>query len=200
MRVVFADYGAGNLGSVASAFARAGAETRVTIDPTHVREATLAVIAGVGHVESAARGLALNGLDDAIRGRVSEGRPVLGVCVGLQLLFGASEEGGTGMEILGGSVRRVQADHVPHMGWNALEITQPEELVTGLEGQDVYFAHSYAVEPTDEGVVVATTDHDGRIVAAIQRGPVAGVQFHPERSARAGARLLQNALAWSRSA
>ena len=200
MRVVLADYGAGNLRSVASAFARAGAETTITVDPTEVREAPLAVIAGVGHVESAARGLELHGLDEAIRARVDAGRPVLGICVGMQLLFGASDEGGSGMEILGGSVRRVQAARVPHMGWNTLEITQPGELVEGLDGEDVYFAHSYAVEPTDDGVVVAVADHDGRIVAAVQQGPVAGVQFHPERSALAGARILENALAWSRSA
>ena len=200
MRVVLADYGAGNLRSVASAFARAGAETSITVDPAEVREAPLAVIAGVGHVESAAKGLAVNGLDNAIRDRVAAGRPVLGICVGMQLLFGVSEEGGSGMEILGGSVRRVQAARVPHMGWNTLEITQSGQLVDGLEGEDVYFAHSYAVEPDDDGVVVAVADHGGRIVAAVQQGAVAGVQFHPERSARAGARMLENALTWSRSA
>ena len=103
------------------------------------------------------------------------------------------------MEILGGSVRRVRAARVPHMGWNTLEVTQPEELVRGLDGEDVYFAHSYAVEPVDDSVVVAVADHGGRIVAAVQQGSVAGVQFHPERSALAGARILENALAWSRS-
>ncbi|MCY7302565.1 MAG: imidazole glycerol phosphate synthase subunit HisH [Thermoleophilia bacterium] len=200
MRVVLADYGAGNLRSVASAFARAGAEITITVDPAEVREAPLAVIAGVGHVESAARGLRMHGLDAAIRDRVTAGRPVLGICVGMQLLFGASDEGGSGMEILGGSVSRVQAARVPHMGWNTLEITQPGELVQGLDGEDVYFAHSYAVEPTDDAVVVAVADHGGRIVAAVQQGAVAGVQFHPERSALAGARILENALAWSKSA
>ncbi len=200
MRVVLADYGAGNLRSVASAFERAGAETSITVDPADVREAPLAVIAGVGHVESAARGLEANGLDDAIRERVAEGRPVLGICVGMQLLFGASDEGGSGMEILEGPVRRVQAARVPHMGWNTLDVTQSAALVDGLDGEDVYFAHSYAVQPTDDGVVVAVADHGGRIVAAVQQGAVAGVQFHPERSALAGARVIENALAWSRSA
>lgn len=200
MRVVLADYGAGNLRSVASAFARAGAETSITVDPADVREAPLAVIAGVGHVESAARGLEVNGLDDAIRDRVTGGRPVLGICVGMQLLFGASDEGGSGMEILAGPVRRVQAACVPHMGWNTLDVTQSAALVDGLDGEDVYFAHSYAAQPTDDGVVVAVADHGGRIVAAVQQGAVAGVQFHPERSALAGARVIENALAWSRSA
>jgi len=199
VKVVLADYGAGNLRSVTSAFERAGAEPSITIDAATVQEAPLAVIAGVGHVESAARGLAANGLDEAIRHRVAAGRPVLGICVGMQLLFGASDEGGSGLEVLAGPVCRVRARRVPHMGWNALSLTRPSILVDGLDGEDVYFAHSFAVEPADDAVVVAVADHDGRVVAAVEQGAVAGVQFHPERSARAGARLLENALAWSRS-
>ncbi len=200
MRLVLADYGAGNLRSVTSAFARAGADASITTEPDAVREAPLAVIAGVGHVESAARGLAANGLDEAIRDRIAAGKPVLGICVGMQLLFGESEEGGAGLGVLAGPVRRLRARRVPHMGWNDLTVTRTSALVEGLDGQDVYFAHSFAVEPADERVVVATADHDGRVVAAVEQGTVAGVQFHPERSAAAGARLLENALAWSRSA
>jgi glutamine amidotransferase len=200
VKVVLADYGAGNLRSVTSAFARAGAEASITTDDDAVRAAPLAVIAGVGHVESAARGLAANGLDHAIRDRIAAGRPVLGICVGMQLLFGESEEGGTGLALLDGPVRRVRARRVPHMGWNDLSVTRPSTLVEGLDGKDVYFAHSFAVEPSDDRVVVAEADHDGRVVAAVEQGAVAGVQFHPERSAAAGARLLENALAWSRSA
>jgi len=200
VKVVLADYGAGNLRSVTSALQRAGAEASISTDAAEVRDAPLAVIAGVGHVESAARGLAASGLDEAIRERVAAGRPVLGICVGMQLLFGASEEGGTGLELLAGSVRLIRARTVPHMGWNELVLPRPSALVDGLEGEDVYFAHSFAVEPEDDDVVVAVADHDGRIVAAVEHGAVAGVQFHPERSAHAGARLLENALAWSRSA
>jgi imidazole glycerol-phosphate synthase subunit HisH len=200
MKVVLADYGAGNLRSVTSAFARAGAETSISVDPTVVREAPLAVIAGVGHVESAARGLAATGLDVAIRERVAAGRPVLGICVGMQLLFGESDEGGTGLGLLEGPVRRVRARRVPHMGWNDISVVQPSALLESLDGEDVYFAHSYAVEPVADGVISASADHDGRIVAAVEKGALAGVQFHPERSGRAGARLLENALAWSRSA
>ena len=200
MKVVLADYGAGNLRSVTSGFARAGAEASIATDAATVRAAPLAVIAGVGHVESAARGLAANGLDEAIRDRVAAGLPVLGICVGMQLLFGESEEGGSGLGLLAGPVRRIRAHRVPHMGWNELSQTRPSVLLDGLGGKDVYFAHSFAVEPADDDVVVAVSDHDGRVVAAVERGPVAGVQFHPERSALAGARLLENALAWSRSA
>ena len=199
MRVVLADYGAGNLRSVCSALARAGAEPEISTDATVVREAPLAVIAGVGHVESAARGLAARGLAEAIRDRADEARPTLGICVGLQLLFEESEEGGRGLALLAGPVRRLRARHVPHMGWNALRLTRPTAILDGLDGADVYFAHSYAAEPAN-GIAVAEVDHDGRVVAAVEAGALAGVQFHPERSGAVGARVLENALAWSRSA
>ena len=199
MKVVLADYGAGNLRSVTSAFRRAGGEPTITLDPRLVEDAPLAVIAGVGHVESASRGLAVSGLDDAIRARLAAGRPTLGICVGMQLLFGESEEGGSGLGLLPGTVRRVQARTVPHMGWNTLAALRPTALTADLDGEDVYFAHSYAVEADNPNDVAATTDHNGAIVAVVERGPLAGVQFHPERSAYAGARLLENALAWSRS-
>jgi glutamine amidotransferase len=198
---VLADYGAGNLRSVVSAFARAGAEPAVTVDPDTVLEAPLAVIAGVGHVESASRGLAANGLDDALRARRAAGRPTLGICVGMQLLFEESDEGGRGLGLLSGPVRRLQARRVPHMGWNALSVGgAPTRVLDGLDGLDVYFAHSFAAEPLDDAVTAATVDHDGAVVAAVADGPLAGVQFHPERSGAAGARLLENVLAWSRSA
>lgn len=199
MRVVFADYGAGNLGSVASALSRAGSETSITVDPAAVREAPLAVIAGVGHVESAARGLELNGLDKAIHDRVTAGRPVLGICVGMQLLFEESEEGGRGLGLLRGPVRRLHARRVPHMGWNELAVANGSTLLAGLDGADAYFAHGYAAEP-EAAALAATTDHDGPLAAAVELGAVGGVQFHPERSAAAGALLLRNLLAWSRSA
>lgn len=200
MRIAIADYGAGNLRSLSSALARAGANPVVTVDPAVVREAPLALIAGVGHVESAATGLARHGLDDALRERVAAGRPVAGICVGLQLLFGESEEGGAGLGLLDGSVRRLTADRVPHMGWNTVAATRPSTVLGGLDGADVYFAHSYAADPNDPDTVTGTVDHGGAVVAAVESGPVAGVQFHPERSAAAGARVLENLLQWSRSA
>ncbi len=196
MKVVLADYGAGNLRSVCSAFARAGAEPLVSTDPARVLVAPLAVIAGVGHTGSAARGL--GELAEALRERVRAGRPLLGICVGMQLLFEESEEGGRGLGLLRGRIERLRARRVPHMGWNHLAV-RGGSLLDGLDGEDVYFAHSYAVRP-DDPVTIAETDHDGPVVAAVELGPVAGVQFHPERSAAAGARLLENALAWSRSA
>lgn len=200
MTVAIADYGAGNLRSLSSALARAGAEPLVTVDPAVVRDASLALIAGVGHVESAAAGLARHGLDTALRERVAAGRPLAGICVGLQLLFGESEEGGHGLGLLEGSVRRLTASRVPHMGWNTLVPTRPSELLEGADEADVYFAHSFAAEPGDPSTVTATVDHDGPVVAVVESGPVAGVQFHPERSGAAGARVLENLLRWSRSA
>ncbi len=197
--VAIADYGAGNLRSLSSALVRAGAEPLVTTDAKIVREATLALIAGVGHVESAAAGLARHSLDGALRERVAAGRPVAGICVGLQLLFEESEEGGRGLGLFGGPVRRVHGPRVPHMGWNTLTATRPSELLAGVDGDDVYFAHSYAAEPAED-VSVADVEHGGKIVAAVESGPLAGVQFHPERSGVAGARVLANTLAWSRSA
>ena len=196
--MVLADYGAGNLRSVSSAFARAGARPVVSVDREEVLGAPLAVIAGVGHTGSAARGLAERGLGDVLRERVELGRPVLGICVGLQLLFGESEEGGRGLGVLAGRVERLEARRVPHMGWNRLAVENGSQVLAGLDGADVYFAHSYACVP-EEAVTAATVEHDGTIVAAVESGPVAGVQFHPERSAAPGAHFLENVLAWSRS-
>jgi glutamine amidotransferase len=200
VKVVLADYGGGNLRSLSSALVRAGAEPVVTTDAALVEDAPLAMIAGVGHVGSAAAGLRRDGLDEALRARVAAGRPVAGVCVGMQLFFGESEEGGSGLALLDGTVPRLRARVVPHMGWNTLEPTRPAAILTGVEGADVYFAHSFAAEPADARVTAATVDHDGPIVAAVEQGPLAGVQFHPERSGAAGARVLENLLRWSRSA
>ena len=198
MKVVLADYGAGNLRSVCSALARAGAEAVVTEDPAEVAAAPLAIVAGVGHAARAAAGL--GPLADVLRERVESGRPVFGICVGLQLLFEQSDEGGEGLGLLAGRVRKLDAPTVPHMGWNELAFAQPSRVLEGLDGADVYFAHSYAVQPDDEDLVVARVDHAGPVVAAVEGGVLAGVQFHPERSGAAGARVLENVLQWSRSA
>ena len=200
MRVAVADYGAGNLRSLCAALMRAGGEPVVTTDADEVRAAPLAVIAGVGHVASAAAGLAGTGIDEVLRERASAGASTLGICVGMQLLFEASDEGGSGIGLLAGPVTRLRAERVPHMGWNSLALRQPSRLLAGLDDEDVYFAHSYAARPTDPGVVTAEVEHGGPVVAAVESGPVAGVQFHTERSGPAGARFLANALAWSRSA
>jgi glutamine amidotransferase len=198
VKVVLADYGAGNLRSVCSALARAGAEPVVTSDPSEVAAAPLAIVAGVGHSARAAAGL--GPLADVLCDRVADGRPVFGICVGLQLLFEQSDEGGEGLGLLAGRVRKLEAPTVPHMGWNELAFARPSRILEGLDGADVYFAHSYAVQPDDDHLVVARVDHAGAVVAAVEDGVLAGVQFHPERSGAAGARVLENVLQWSRSA
>jgi glutamine amidotransferase len=198
VKVVLADYGAGNLRSVCSALARAGAQPVVTKDPAEVDAAPLAILAGVGHAARAAAGL--GPLADVLRDRVVAGRPVFGICVGLQLLFEQNEEGGEGLGLLSGRVRKLDAPTVPHMGWNELAFPRPSRILDGLDGADVYFAHSYAVQPEDDNLVVARVDHAGPVVAAVEDGVLAGVQFHPERSGAAGARVLENVLQWSRSA
>jgi glutamine amidotransferase len=200
VKVFLADYGAGNLRSLSSALVRAGAEPAVTTDPALVADAPLAMIAGVGHVGSAAAGLRRYGLDEALRERFAAGRPLAGVCVGMQLFFGESEEGGRGLALLDGTVARLRARVVPHMGWNTVDATRPAAILDGVAGSDVYFAHSFAVDPADDSVTAATVEHDGPVVAAIEHDGLAGVQFHPERSGAAGARVLENLLRWSRSA
>ena len=200
MRIAIADYGAGNLRSLCAALVRAGGEPQVTTDPDVVRETPLAVVAGVGHVASAAAGLSRTGVDEALRERAAGGRPLVGICVGMQLLFEESDEGGAGLGVLAGPVRRLQAERVPHIGWNTLATRAATGLLEGLDGADVYFAHSYAAVPADGAVVTAEVEHGGRVVAAVESGAIAGVQFHPERSGPAGARCLANALRWSRSA
>jgi imidazole glycerol-phosphate synthase subunit HisH len=200
MRVAFADYGAGNLRSLCAALERAGAEPFVTTDEQQVRDAPLAVVAGVGHVASAAAGLESRGVAEALRDRHAAGRPLLGICVGMQLLFEESDEGGAGLGLLHGPVRRLQASRVPHMGWNTLAARPGSSVLAGLDGADVYFAHSYAAKPADDSVIAAEVDHEGPVVAAVERGPLVGLQFHPERSGTPGARALTDVLRWSRSA
>jgi len=199
--VVIADYAAGNIRSLRSGLKRAGAgDVRVVRDdPAAILGAPLVVIAGVGNMSSAARSIESTGLGDALRERAERGRAVLGICVGMQLLFGQSEEGGSGLGLFGGRVRHLQGPRVPHMGWNEIAVSSASELLHGLDGSDMYFAHSFACAPS-EPITVATTDHGGRVVAAVERGPVAGVQFHPERSGPAGKRVLENAIRWSKSA
>jgi glutamine amidotransferase len=193
-RVVVLDYGSGNLRSAERALARVGADVTVTADPTAAREAAGLVGPGVGAFAACMAGL--SGVDGAalVRGRVEAGRPVLGICVGMQVLFDSGEEHGVvtdGLGVLPGKVSRLRAPILPHMGWNTVQPAAGSVLFAGIPaGTRFYFVHSYAASETDG--LVSTSEHGGPFVAAVERGPVAATQFHPEKSGDAGAQLLAN--------
>jgi glutamine amidotransferase len=194
-RVAVVDYGMGNLASVAKALARSGADVRVTQSATEVAGAAGVVLPGVGAFRDAAARLEQSGLGAAVLERIAAGTPFLGVCLGLQLLFESSGEGGRwpGLGVLGGTVERLQTGlKVPHIGWNDLDWGPAGAVMArGLPAPaTVYFVHSYAAVPADPSVVAATTEYGGPVVAAVARDNVWAVQFHPEKSSSVGLALL----------
>ncbi len=193
-QVVVFDYGSGNLRSAERALARAGAQVEVTADHAAARDADGLVVPGVGAFAACAAGLDAVGGGKIVRARLDEGRPVLGICVGMQVLFDQGDEHGVrtpGLGVLPGVVRRLHADVLPHMGWNTVDAPPESRLFTGIApGTRFYFVHSYAATDTDG--IVTTADHGERFVAAVERGPLAATQFHPEKSGDAGALLLAN--------
>ncbi|MGI8847780.1 MAG: imidazole glycerol phosphate synthase subunit HisH [Candidatus Dormibacteria bacterium] len=195
-RIGVCDYGVGNMRSVERALASAGATVVVSDDANVIAGCDGAVLPGVGAFAPAARLLRDRGLDAAITELARRRMPILGVCLGFQLLFEHSTEGegGDGLGLLRGEIERLVAPglKVPHMGWNRLDMVRPSPLLNGLEpGAYVYFVHSYAAN-TDPEDVVATADHGGVVVAACHHGAVMGTQFHPEKSGPAGLRIYAN--------
>jgi len=202
-RVAVVDYGMGNLASVAKALERTGADVRVTESAAGLRAAAAVVLPGVGAFRDAAARLAQGGLAAALRERIAAGTPFLGVCLGLQLLFESSGEGGRwpGLGVFSGTVERIRTDlKVPHIGWNELEWAPAGAgMAAGLPPRPaVYFVHSYAAVPADPRVVAATTDYGSPLVAAVARDRVWAVQFHPEKSSTVGLALLANFVALTR--
>ena len=197
--VALVDYGMGNLASVGKALELAGARVAVTGDPGEVSAASRVVLPGVGDFTQAMENLRARGLVERLLEAIEAGRPFLGICLGLQLLFEESEERGPvgGLGVLKGRVRRFGPGlKVPHMGWNEAQFRQPGcPLFRGL-GEQVaaYFAHSYYVEPAGSDVVAATTGYGSEFVSAIARGRLFGTQFHPEKSGRVGLAILENFL------
>jgi glutamine amidotransferase len=195
--VVVLDYGSGNLRSAQRALARAGAEVTVTADLDRARDAAALVVPGGGAYAACMAGIDALGAGAVIRDRVEAGRPVLGICVGMQVLFDAGDEHGVvtkGLGLLPGEVRRLSAPVLPHMGWNTVTAPPGSVLFAGLPADTrFYFVHSYAAAATDGLVTTAT--HGTPFVAAVERGPLCATQFHPEKSGDAGARLLRNWLA-----
>ena len=204
--VAVVDYGAGNLVSIDQALTTVGAEVRIVRDAEAIRGADALVVPGVGAAAPAMARLQRRGLVDPIRAWLAARRPFLGICLGLQLLFETSDEdGAVTLGVLGGrTVRLEDAPTLPHIGWNQVERTREHELFEGIAaGADFYFVHSYAGEPTGDDaddVVLAHTEHGRRFVSAVARGPLLGVQFHPERSGVDGLRLLSNFVAFVRAA
>ena len=200
VQVALIDYGAGNLRSIGRALTLAGAEVGVVIQAPTGERVDGIVLPGVGAFGAAMARLQAAGFPDWIRAQVSDGIPLLGVCLGMQLLFARSEESpaAMGLGLVPGEVRRLPSGlKVPHMGWNQLAIRQPSPLLDGVaDGSNVYFVHSYVVRPDDAGDVIATTTYGEEFPSVIQRGRLAGVQFHPEKSAETGQRLLRGAVGW----
>jgi glutamine amidotransferase len=195
------DYGAGNLHSVHNALKAAGAgDVLVTADPDVVAKADRIVLPGVGAFAHCMEALsAIDGMVAAMEQRVRvEGIPFLGICVGMQLLADAGVEHGTtrGLGWIGGTVRAIAPAvdlKIPHMGWNDVVPTQGAPLI---EAGEAYFLHSYHFDATDDADVLATTDHGGRLVAAVGRDNIMGVQFHPEKSQSYGINFLKRFLEW----
>ena len=193
-RIVLLDAGGANFGSLRAAFARLGLDASVSADRGRIAEATHLVLPGVGAAAAAMRKLRENGLDEVIPQTT---QPLLGICLGMQLLFEGSEEGDTPcLGLLPGRVRRLRAApgrRVPHMGWNRLRRRGSDGLGAGLDGEYAYFVHGYALPASDE-LGVAESTHAEDFAALVASGRLCGAQFHPERSARAGERLLRNFL------
>ncbi|WP_332664347.1 imidazole glycerol phosphate synthase subunit HisH [Aeromicrobium sp.] len=205
-RVAVLDYGSGNLRSAVRAVERAGAEAELTHDATTAIEADGLLVPGVGAFEACMRGL--EGVDGVriVERRLIANRPVLGICVGMQILFAEGIEHGVRTEGCGelpGVVERLQAPIVPHMGWNTVEPGEGSRMFAGIEDERFYFVHSYGVRdwvlsqpPAMPAPVVTWTDYAGdRFVSAAEHGPLWATQFHPEKSGDAGSQLLKNWLA-----
>ena len=198
--IAIVDYGIGNLGSVTKAFRACGAEIALTGDPSELRRAEALVLPGDGAFGAAMDELRARGLVGLLKDAVRSGTPLLGICLGMQLLLQESEEHGRheGLGLLPGRVRRLPDGSlaVPHMGWNRLHRRKPHPVLDGVEdGAHVYFVHSYFCDAPGD-VVLATTDYGIDVPAVLGAGSVLGLQFHPEKSQVVGLRLIASFLRW----
>lgn len=201
--IAVVDHGAGNVCSVLRAFEHVGADVSLTADGEELKAADGVVLPGVGAFASVMQALKKGSLLRHLGYRIAGGKPVLGICVGHQVLFTESTEGGTttaGLDEWPGVVERLKADVVPHMGWNSVTPPEDTQLFRGIEDERFYFVHSYAVQSWDFDVVqplmkppmVTWSEHGGPFIAAVENGPLCSVQFHPEKSGDAGAQLIKN--------
>ncbi|MCD0444549.1 imidazole glycerol phosphate synthase subunit HisH [Glycomyces sp. A-F 0318] len=194
--VALFDYGSGNLRSAFRALERAGADVSLTSDLDAARRADGLVVPGVGAYAACMEGVLAHGLDAVIRERAAAGAPVLGICVGEQVLFAEGVEHGVrtrGVGVFEGRVDLLDAPRVPHMGWNTVAADEGMRLFAGIDpAERFYFVHSYAAKTRPPGALAAVCEHGGPFIAAVERGPVAATQFHPEKSGDAGYALLSN--------
>ena len=202
MKVAVVDYDAGNTLSVTRALEKAGASVELTPDPERVSRADAVVLPGVGAFGDCMKKLRDRRMDAACTEVYRSGKPFLGVCVALQVFFESSEEspGVEGLGLLPGGVTRFKAGDlkVPHMGWNELSVARPHPVLSGLDGEDFYFVHSYYPVPDEPSDVLGTSEYGTVFCAAAGRENLAAVQFHPEKSSRAGLKLYENFLGWAR--
>lgn len=200
MKVVILDYGSGNLRSAERAVARTGVDVTVTSDLDAAAEADGLVVPGVGAYAACMAGIEDLGAGPVIAGRVAAGKPVIGICVGMQILFESGVEHGVetkGLGLLPGAVTKLHARRIPHMGWNTVDPADGSRLLTGLGDEArFYFVHSYAASDLDAlhaaGAKVTTASHDAPFAAVVEHGALSAAQFHPEKSADAGYQLLRN--------
>ena len=194
--IALVDYGAGNLRSVENALTRLGVAGLVASGPNDIADAEAVIFPGVGAAGPAMAALRERRLDRAILSAIRRGVPFLGICLGLQLLFERSaEDGAACLGVFPGTVERLDTtEKLPHVGWNTLEAVRPHPVLERMEGEAMYFVHSYVAVPRDPTLVVAETTHGVPFVSVIAAGRLLGVQFHPERSGPAGLRLLENFL------
>jgi imidazole glycerol-phosphate synthase subunit HisH len=196
-RIAILDYGMGNLRSVEKALERVGAEAEITAEPGRAQAADGIILPGVGAFPRAMERVRQGGLDELLAGTIEAGMPVLGICLGMQLLFESSteNEGSDGLGLLGGPVAPLEANgyKVPHIGWSPVRWTHGSPLTEGLgEEPPFYFVHSFAPRPAREQDVLGTAAYGQRFACAVERPPLYGVQFHPEKSSAAGLGLLAN--------
>ncbi len=194
--IAIIDYGMGNLRSVQKAIERTGVKTAITQKAEDIRQAKGVILPGVGAMQPAMEKLQTLNLVEAIRQTIASGKPFLGICLGCQLLFEKSSEGGEtkGLGVLAGTVERFNSLKVPHMGWNQIKINNLLcPLFNSIKDEtNVYFCHSYYVKPKDPSIIAAATEYGKTFASAIHRGNLFGVQFHPEKSQTVGLQILNN--------
>ena len=193
--IAIADYGMGNRRSVEKALAHVGAESIITADHDEIRRAAAIILPGVGAFPEAMRHLDRSGLGDVLIERAAAGAPLLGICLGMQLLFESTteHEGAQGLGILPGAVTALQSPRLPHIGWNLVTFERESTLTEGLgDAAAFYHVHSFACRPSDAADVVGTSSYGERFVSVVERENVMAAQFHPEKSSKDGLRMLRN--------